>query len=131
MDSQTFTVPNRLASYAELFGTATNNTNDLRRRESYNTQLVVWAIKSAKIKRVLGSCRVRIKWVEPTPARLPAHVAAAAVFVQQGLVDAGIVKDPMRILGIYSTFAVNAREPRVEVTIEGAYGGEADGEHRA
>lgn len=125
MDSQTFTVPNRLASYAELFGTAANNTAALKRREDYNVQLVVWAIKAAKIKRVLGSCRVRIKWVEPTPARKPAHVAAAAVFIEQGLAEAGIVRDSVRILGICNSFAVNAFDPRVEVTIEGAYGGEA------
>jgi len=29
------------------------------------------------------------------------------------------------VIGIYSEFAVNASDPRVEVTIEGAYGGDS------
>lgn len=121
MDSQTFTIPNRLASYTEIVGTAENNSAARRKREEHNIQLVVWAIMNTDIKPVFGSCRVRIKWVEPTPSRRPADVAAAAVFVQCALHDAGIVKDPMRILGIVNEFAVNARDPRVEVTIEGAH----------
>jgi len=125
VDSQTFTIPNRLASYGEIIQTAENNSRARRRREEHNIQLVVWAIRKAKIKTVFGSCRVRIKWVEPTPSRKPAEVAAAAVFVQWGLHDAGIVKDPNRVIGIYSEFAVNASDPRVEVTIEGAYGGDS------
>lgn len=121
MDSQTFTIPNRLASYAEIVGTAENNSAARRRREEHNIQLVVWAIMKTSIKPVFGSCRVRIKWVEPTPSRRPADVAAAAVFIQWALHDAGIVKDPMRILSIINEFAVNANNPRVEVTIEGAH----------
>lgn len=123
MDSQTFTIPNRLASYGEMVGTAANANHAYRSREEHNIHLVLWAIKKADIKTVLGSCRLRIKWVEPTPSRRPADVAAAAVFIQWGLHDAGIVKDPMRILSIVNEFAVNAKDPRVEVTIEGAYGG--------
>lgn len=122
MDSQTFTIPNRLASYGEIIGTAENNGAARRKREEHNIHLVVWAIMRADIKPVFGSCRIRIKWVEPTPSRRPADVAAAAVFIQWALHDAGIVKDPMRILSIVNEFAVNARDPRVEVTIEGAYG---------
>lgn len=121
MDSQMFTIPNRLASYTEIVGTAENNSAARRKREEHNIQLVVWAIMKTDIKPVFGSCRVRIKWVEPTPSRRPADVAAAAVFIQWALHDAGIVKDPMRILSIVNEFAVNARDPRVEVTIEGAH----------
>lgn len=123
MNSQTFTIPNRLASYGEMIGTASSANHAWRSREEHNIQLVVWAIRQADIKPTLGSCRLRIKWVEPTPSRRPADVAAAAVFVQWGLQDAGIVKDPMRILSITNEFAVNAKDPRVEVTVEGAYGG--------
>lgn len=121
MGSQTFTIPNRLASYGEMVGTAENNSAARRRREEHNIQLVVWAIRKNDIKQVFGSCRIRIKWVEPTPSRRPADVAAAAVFIQWGLHDAGIVKDPMCILSIVNEFAVNAKDPRIEVTIEGAH----------
>ena len=123
MDSQTFIIPNRLASYSEMIGTAANTAHAHRKREEHNIQLVKWAVMKQGLKPVLGSCRIRIKWVEPTPSRKPADVAAGAVFVAWGLGDAGIVKDPTRILGISSTFAVNPNDPRVEVTIEGAYGG--------
>ena len=121
MDLQTFTIPNRLASYAELFGTGANNTAALKAREEHNTKLVRWAIQKQDVKPVFGACRLRIKWVEPTSSRKPAHVAAAAVFIERALCETGIVKDPNRILDIYSSFAVNARDPRVEVTIEGAH----------
>ena len=123
MNSQTFTIPNRLASSGEMVGTAASANHAYRSREEHNIHLVLWAIKKADIKTVLGSCRLRIKWVEPTPSRRPADVAAAAVFIQWGLHDAGIVKDPMRILSVVNEFAVNAKDPRVEVTIESAYGG--------
>ena len=123
MDRQTFTIPNRLASYGEMAATAENNSKARRAREEHNSQVVRWAVREAGLKPVIGACVLRIKWVEPTSSRKPAEVAAGAVFVARGLQDMGIVKDQLKIIGIYSQFAVNAGNPRVEVTIEGAYVG--------
>ena len=115
---QYFTIPNRLASYGELVATCANNSEDLPRREKYNVKLVNWAIAQADIAPIRRVCTVRIHWVEPTSSRKHAHVAAAAVFIEQALVSSGIVGDPIQIEAIYSTFHVNAEDPRIEVTIE-------------
>lgn len=118
MKEQKFTIPNRLAAYEELMATCANNSAALRRRERHNIQLVRWAIAEAALEAVKGACKVHIHWVEPTSSRRHAHVAAAAVFVEQALMESGVIKDPLMIERIYSTFATNADNPRVEVTLE-------------
>ena len=115
---QSFTIPNRLASYGELLATGVNNSKDLKAREKHNLHLVNWAIERADIAPIRRSCKVHIHWVEPNSSRKPAHVAASAVFIEQALVNAGIVNDPVQITHIFSTFHVNADNPRIEVTIE-------------
>lgn len=120
MKSQSFTIPNRLASYGELVATCANNSEALRRREAHNIKLVNWALGQAEIIPIRRRCSIHIHWVEPTSSRRHAHVATAAVFIEQALLKAGVIRDPLQIENIYSTFAVNADNPRVEVTIEGA-----------
>ena len=120
MDIQKFTIPNRLACYGELVATCANNSEDLRHREAYNIKLVRWAIGKTNLDPVRRNCTVHIHWVEPSARRRHAHVAAGAIFIEQALLDAGIISDPIQIECIYSTFAVNADNPRVEVSIEGA-----------
>lgn len=118
-EAQKFTIPNRLASYGELMATCANNSEALRAREDHNIRLVRWAIREAGIEEVRGRVAVHVHWVEPSSSRKFSHVAAAAVFVEDALIVAGIIKNPIsQIECIYSTFAVNAGDPRVEVTIE-------------
>ena len=118
-EAQKFTIPNRLASYGELMATCANNSAALRDRERYNIKLVRWAIREANLEEVRGRVSVHVHWVEPSSSRKFSHVAAAAVFVEDALIVAGIIKNPIsQIECIYSTFAVNAGDPRVEVTIE-------------
>lgn len=119
MRAQTFTVPNRLAAYGELMATCANNSAALRDRERHNIRLVLGAIGYANIEPVRGRCKVHIHWVEPSSSRKFSHVAAGAVFIEAALTDAGIIPKPTtQIECIYSTFAMNAENPRVEVTIE-------------
>lgn len=115
---QSFTIPNRLASYGELVATCANNSEALKAREKHNVKLVGWAIARADIAPVRRTCTLHIKWVEPTASRRHAQVAAASVFIEQALISAGVVNDPVQIEAICSTFRVNAESPRVEVTIE-------------
>lgn len=114
---QTFTIPNRLASYGELVATA-RNSEALKAREKHNIKLVNWAIGRADIAPIRRVCTLHIHWVEPTAGRRHANIAAAAVFIERALVMSGIVNSPMQIEAIYSTFHVNAEDPRIEVTIE-------------
>lgn len=115
---QSFTIPNRLASYGELVATCANNSEALKAREKHNVKLVNWAIGRADIAPIRRKCTLRIHWVEPTAGRRHAQVAAAAVFIESALVASGVVGDPMQIEAIYSTFRVDVEDPRIEVTIE-------------
>lgn len=118
-EAQKFTIPNRLASYGELMATCANNSAALRDRERYNIKLVRWAIREANLEEVRGHVSVHVHWFEPSSSRKFSHVAAAAVFIEDALIAARIIKNPIsQIECIYSTFAVNAGDPRVEVTIE-------------
>lgn len=118
-EAQKFTIPNRLASYGELMATCANNSAALRDRERYNVKLVRWAIREANLEEVRGRVSVHVHWVEPSSSRKFSHVAAAVVFIEDALIAAGIIKNPIgQIECIYSTFAMNAGDPRVEVTIE-------------
>lgn len=118
MRTQTFTIPNRLASYGEMAMTAGNDYKALKRRERHNVHLVRWAIDKADIAPIRRVCTVRINWVEPTSSRRHADVAAGAVFIEQALISSGVVNDAIQIEKIVSTFHMNADNPRVEVTIE-------------
>lgn len=117
--TQKFTIPNRLASYGELMATCANNSAALRNREKHNIHLVRRYIKEAGVEEVRGRVAVHVHWVEPSSSRKFSHVAAAAVFIEDALIASGIIKNPVtQIECIYSTFAVNAGDPRVVVTIE-------------
>lgn len=117
--TQEFTIPNRLASYGELMATCVINSAALRARERHNIKLCRWAIDKAALEPVKGRVAVHVHWVEPSSSRRFAQVQAAAVFIEEALVASGIVANPIsQIECIYSTFAMNAENPRVVVTIE-------------
>lgn len=118
MREQTFTIPNRLASYGEMLRTAAD-TDALRVRERRNMHIVQWAVQKEQIQPCKGTVELYIKWVEPTSHRKHADVAAGAALIERALVAAGIIeRSADTVAGIYSTFATNSDNPRVEVTLK-------------
>lgn len=71
-----------------------------------------------------GRVRVLFTWVERDRRRDPDNVAFAKKFVFDGLVAAGVIQNdsPRYVAGFEDRFAVDPRDPRVEVVVVDAEG---------
>ena len=120
MRPQTFKIPNRLASYRELFETNFNNSKDLAKRVHQNESLVAMSIKKSKSKLTPTKNRVRlwIYWHEPNEHRSLDEVATADVFIVRAMVKTGILQSARQVDEIKNVVAIsNAIEPYVMVGI--------------
>lgn len=72
---------------------------------------------------------IRYLWIEPNRRRDKDNIAFAKKFVQDSLVEMGVLKNDgwAEIEHFTDDFAVDAKNPRVEVTIEEYEGGKHNG----
>ena len=75
---------------------------------------------------------IRYLWIEPNRRRDKDNIAFAKKFIQDSLVVAGVLKNDgwSEIEHFTDDFAVDAKNPRVEVTIEEFEGGKHNGSKR-
>lgn len=80
---------------------------------------IVQAIKQAKLKPV-ECCSIHYCWVEPNRKRDPRNVAAGAKYIEDALVEAGILPNDgwAHILGFRDRWYVDRQHPGVSVTIK-------------
>ena len=75
---------------------------------------------------------IRYLWVEPSRRRDKDNIAFAKKFIQDALVEAGVLRNDgwSEIEGFSDDFALDPKNPRVEVTIEEYEGGKQNGSKR-
>lgn len=84
---------------------------------------VVWAFaKSARLARVEGPVSVRMCWREKDARRDIDNVAAAAKFVLDGLVKAGVIANDNQatVIALEHIFTVDKAKPGVLVSVDPA-----------
>lgn len=75
---------------------------------------------------------IRYLWVEPSRRRDKDNIAFAKKFIQDALVEAGVLRNDgwSEIEGFSDDFTLDPKNPRVEVTIEEYEGGKQNGSKR-
>lgn len=117
--TQSFTIPGRLPdlnAYTRL-NRANYNAANAAKRESQD--LIMWAIKQQRVKPFATRVKISYLWVEKNMMRDLDNIAFAQKFVQDALVNSGILPgDGWKcIRGFEHDFAVDKGNPRIEVTI--------------
>lgn len=75
---------------------------------------------AADMKRSVQEAFIRYHWIEPNKRRDPSNIAFAKKFIEDALVDIGIIQNDgwRHVAGFSDSFSVDKDNPRVEVTIE-------------
>ena len=119
---QTFEIPGRLDGLNEY--TDANRTNRYAgsKMKRANQNMVVLAVKRAKIVPCFEPVRLSITWIEPNMRRDPDNIRFAAKFILDALVETGTIpNDTQRyVRGISDRFLVNPSDPRIIVELEEA-----------
>lgn len=117
----TVTIPGRMPDLNDMIAAAKAGRGKYQpyaRDKGAYTDMVAWYCKAARVPH-LPRVRVRITWIEPDARRDPDNIAAAAKYVMDGLVEAGVIQDDRQryVAGIEHAWAVDRRRPRVEIEI--------------
>ena len=124
MQSYTFTVPGRLPCLNDYIkierGGGGRYGAAQMKRETQN--LIHWAIKGSPLRAVKleGPVTIHYLWLEQDRRRDKDNIAFAKKFIQDALVAAGVLENDgwRHIEGFTDSFAVDSKNPRIEVTIE-------------
>ena len=114
-----FEIPGRLPGFNEIIDAAKYARNKYQAyaqmKEHYTNMVAVLAKNLPRFEKIA----LIITWYEPNGNRDPDNIAAGQKFIIDGLVLAGIVKNDnhKHIKGILHKFAIDKRNPRVEVEI--------------
>ena len=87
-----------------------------------NKEVVIWAIKTAHLKPMAGKVNIHYTWIEPNMRRDHSNIRFGDKFIEDALVDAGIIKDDgWSFVGeITDTYRVSRKNPRIIVRLEEA-----------
>ena len=114
------TIPGRLPGLNDYIKAERGNKYVAAKIKRETEELIQWAIRS-KLKgaRFHAPVRMRYHWYEPNTRRDKDNIAIAKKFVQDALVNAGVLQGDgwKHIDGFTDRFFVDANSPRVEVTI--------------
>ncbi len=120
----TLTIPGRLPGLNEIIDAAKSHYAKYSTEKKEYTEEVAWLAKQARLPKVEKAYLV-ITWFEPDRRRDPDNIMAGQKFILDGLVQAGVFPGDSQkyIQGIYHSFAVDPKNPRIEVVIEDYEGG--------
>jgi Endodeoxyribonuclease RusA. len=118
--TQRFTIPGRLSGLNEYTLANRGNKyagNKLKRTEQ---EVILWAIKAARLEPVTCPVKLLYRWVELDRRRDLDNIAFAAKYVQDALVEAGILAGDgwQHVIAFRHDFSVDMLNPRVEVEIQ-------------
>lgn len=87
-----------------------------------HTDDVYYAAKAARMRPIIGPVAISFDWFEETARRDPDNCRAAAKFILDGLVKAGIIEGdgPHVIRYLRDTFVYRSKKPGVMVVIDSA-----------
>lgn len=120
----TFSIPGRMPDLNNMIALAKAGHGKYQPYAAHKrrwTDEVAWLCKAAHIP-LMGRVSVKITWCEPDKRRDPDNIAAAAKYVMDGLVMAGVIRDDSQryVSGISHVWNVDKESPRVVVEIEEA-----------
>ena len=120
----TFTIPGRLPclnDYIKIERGGGGRYGAARAKKEIQ-DMIQWAIKGSALRamKLEGPVTIHYLWIEKDRRRDKDNIAFAKKFVQDALVGAGVLENDgwRHVEGFTDSFAVDAKNPRVEVTIE-------------
>ena len=122
MSSQRFTIPGRLIGLNEYTAANRRNKHIGNKAKRENQDIVRWAIRAARLKPIKKPVRLWCLWIEKDRRRDHDNTAFGLKFIQDALVDEGILKDDgwANIVGFEHDFSVDKKNPRIVVEIREA-----------
>lgn len=124
MNRCTFTIPGRLPCLNDYIRVERGGGGryGAARLKSDTQEIIQWAIKGSALRNMQleGPVTIHYLWVEPDRRRDKDNIAFAKKFIQDALVGAGVLANDgwRHITGFTDSFDVDAKNPRVEVTVE-------------
>lgn len=96
----------------------TNKHAGANQKKKWTGKVVKYCTYS-KLKPVEGQIDLKITWYEPNMRRDKDNIMGSIKFIQDGLVDAGVIKNDgwKEIRKIFPIFEVDKKYPRVEVEL--------------
>lgn len=117
----TFTIDERLPGLNEYIDAERTSKYLAADMKKSVQETIGWLIKSqVRGLKIKGQVHIHYYWVEPNKRRDPSNIAFAKKFIEDALVDIGIIENDgwKHIAGFSDSFSVDKDNPRVEVTIE-------------
>lgn len=121
MAKHTFTIGDKLPGlndYINVERTSRYMAADMKRSVQ---EMIAWTAKSQlRGLQIKGKVFILYHWIEPNKRRDPSNIAFAKKFIEDALVDIGVIQNDgwKHISGFADSFGVDKDNPRVEVTIE-------------
>ena len=116
-----FVIEGRLDGLNEYTRANRSNRYQGNSMKARNEKAVLWAIREARLKPVQKyPVELQIDWYEPDRRRDVDNIQFAVKFIQDALVEAGILeKDSQKYVSKLShEVKVDRKNPRIEVTIK-------------
>lgn len=117
---QTFEIPGRLPALNEWTRACKSHYGKAGRMKREAQDMILWAMKAAKVKPVKGKVIVRFTWIEPNMRRDQDNIAFAKKFIFDALQEGGVIQNDgwKHVDGFSDTFRLNKANPRIVVEIE-------------
>lgn len=121
MGMYTFTIEGQLPGLNEYINVERTSKYLAADMKKSVQEMIAWTAKShLPGVQIKGKVFILYRWVEPNKRRDPSNVAFAKKFIEDALVDIGVIQNDgwKHIYGFADSFSVDKDNPRVEVTIE-------------
>lgn len=117
---QVFEIPGRLVGCNDYQEACRTNYRVGAKMKREQQDIVLWAIKRARLKPMRRKVNIHYTWIEPNMRRDKGNIRFADKFICDALVEAGILKnDGWKNIGDLSdTYRVNRSNPRIIVELE-------------
>ncbi len=115
-----FTIYGRLPSLNEYTRACRTNPHVGAQMKKKAETDIMWQVKEKVDVKIEGPVTISYLWIEPNTRRDLENIAFAKKFLQDSLVNLGILQGDgwKHIVGFSDAFDVDKDRPRIEVTIE-------------
>lgn len=118
--TQKLTISGSLTALNDYINAERANRFAAAKIKKAETERVAWSARVQKLKRTVGRVNLVFTWYEKNRRRDPDNVHFGAKFVNDGLVEAGILSnDSQKHIGsiTHNPIKIDLHQPRVEVEI--------------
>jgi Holliday junction resolvase RusA-like endonuclease len=117
---QQFVIGGRLPGLNEYTRANRRNRYEAAKVKKQTQEVIIWEIRKARLKPFAKPIAIRYTWIEPNMRRDKDNISFAQKFIQDALVDAGILTNDgwKNIASISHAFRVCPSDPRIIVEME-------------